>query len=299
MRIGVLIIWLSSCFVSFADEELKEAKWLSDFFNSGLTKAEAVWKHEEPAYYNKDEKKTVVFDFKKQVYSIKYTLTYTENWEVLTKEGTQNPPLMEKTYPTSVVNNWTRFKETGTYEEVFYRDIPNWLVFKNLDTLLISIASLEVKPAINALLWSDEQKYIRKLFRRNKMMSANVWKQFIYDKRRRVIGIDTPYLSANCQIKKQDSHSAYHVVFQNENGDELIVYPCLNTIHPMLMDGVLFRLNDKERIVFNFAVNEMMHRFAPDIFRDPDVVIQQFLLAVEEYVGKSLERLENSKVDNE
>lgn len=272
------------------DELPQENSWLKDFFGSGLRVAYAEHVFENEQDFNRVERKVSYYDFENSQYHFEFELTHTADWSVLTKNGTVDPPKMSKQFASSKVSQWTNFKGEGTYKETYSRAIPNWLYFKGLDSLTLAIAAGKIDPAINKLLWSDEQKIIRKFQSAGKSEDAVIWKQFDYDHKGNIIGIATDYLSERSAKRNFESRLNYEVYLENKDGERLLLKPVTSEKGYFIIDGVQVSLGDKSMLLFNESLNNSLHRFCPDVFRNPQKVLRSFLLLLQETSGKKLSR---------
>jgi hypothetical protein len=277
--------------ISAPDELPEKDAWLKDFMAEGLRTAYAEWVYSDQQDYNREEIKTSYYDFETQEYLFEFELKYSSNWDVLTRDGTMDPPKMNKRYASSKVSQWTNFKGIGTYSESYERKIPNWLYFKNLDSVLVIFLSERYEPAVNKLLWTDEQKQIKKLGSSGKSEQAYIWKQFNYDHKGNIIGISTDYLNKNSSARKFDSRMSYAVHFENHKGQRLTIEPLTANSNYGIIDGVKLSFENNSSIIFDQSLNKKMYKFCPDIFKDPKKVLRTFLFALQEESGKQLERL--------
>jgi len=84
------------------DEQIQHKKWLIDFLKPGLDEATAFWKIQDKDNFNKEEEVDIHFDFNTNVYQYNFSLTYSENWDILTHDGTEDPPEIKKRYTSSI-----------------------------------------------------------------------------------------------------------------------------------------------------------------------------------------------------
>jgi len=66
-----------------------------------------------------------------------------------------------------------------------------------------------------------------------------------------------------------------------------------------IIDGLRFTTAEHELVIFNSAFNYKMHKFAPQVFRNPEEVLIAFLWSVQKESGKELERLSEIVMTNE
>ncbi|MEZ4924043.1 MAG: hypothetical protein R2780_12800 [Crocinitomicaceae bacterium] len=291
MRSIILIIFFIPLASSALDELPDENSWLNDFVKQGLRSAYSKWTYTDPADYNREEIKVSYYDFESNSYHFEFSLKHTADWSVVTKNGTVDPPKMVKHYASSKVSQWTNFEGKGSYTENYERAIPNWLYFVGMDSLLVMLSQGKVDPAINKLLWSDEQKLIKKLYAAKKSTQAYIWNQFLFDHKDDIIGINTEYLIKNGESRKFDSRMTYEMYIENKQGDRLKFIPYSSSADYAIIDGVQVSINNRKAIYFNESLNKKLHRFSPEVFRNPQKVINSFLLALQEASGKVLERL--------
>jgi hypothetical protein len=284
--------------ILWADDELpKKNAWLSDFVKPGLRSAYSKWSYSDPQDFNRAEVKETSFEFATQEFHFDFVLTHSSNWDVLTKDGTIDPPPMRKNFSSSKVSNWSNFKGKGSYKETYSRLIPNWMHFRDLDTLLILLSSYNTEPAINKLLWSDEEKYLKKLKNAERSTEAYIWRQFMYDHKGNIIGISTDYLVKQGSERKFDDRMKYEMFVENKEGARIVLKPYVSESAAAIFDGVEVHQDNNKLILFSEVLNRKLHRFAPEIFRNPKKVMNSFLLSLQKASGKPLERLGGSSSD--
>jgi hypothetical protein len=282
------------------DVEESNNKWLVEFIQEGLDEATAYWVINEKDNWNRREEVDIHFDFNTNIYQFNFDLKYSENWNILTHNGTKDPPRIQKRFTSSKVSFWTNFKGNGTYEEQYSKRIPNWMNFNDLDLLIIQFSKQNSESEINKLLLLEEEKIIKKLYKNRKKSNSRIWKQFEFDSKGNLIGISKKYLeTVNTTTVPRSGVEEYKIRIRNKL-ENIIEIELLRSVKDLtIIDGIRIKNENGELVIFNSVINYKFHKFAPQIFRDPNFVVLDFLQSVQKDSGEQIERVVNPSGSNE
>lgn len=287
-----LVIALLSVIVGpsllFADDELNSKnQWLVDFFKFELDQAEYKSNFKKEKDYTEYTFIERSLDFKTKEYRFDYRVELKQNWDVLTKDGTESLPEIEKSFPGSRIEPWTNQKGTAVYKETFSRTVPNWMVFKSLNKLLVSLAKYDFESPVNSTFYSDEIKLLKKLQKSDDRELQKIWAQFIYDQKGQVESFSSRY------VKKFIGESSSEHVELSNTQNEIIYIEAISTELNEAISGVRIHQNNQELVVFNEDLNKMLFKFAPESFPSPEKVFENYLLNLALASDKGLQRFEN------
>lgn len=275
---------LFSCFFSFKSFAIKEDpgnSWLKVFVEAGLTHVEANYSlkdtldpNQKSNNYLRSADYQIELNTYTREYTFKYAFVYRENWDVLTMESGQ-PPKLDPKFVGSKIEPWTVYQGIAEYSETHERTYPNWMNFNQLDTLLNLMVEYNCPmPAVNDLFTEDEFSQLKKL----KKKKAPLSRQFTYDKKGNVVGFSRNYLQTNLSIVQGETKeiAEFDITLTNRKGDSLTIVPVRSDKNEIALDGLFLQGEEGEVMVFNFTLNKLFHKFSPDIFRDPEMVLEQF-----------------------
>ncbi len=162
--LSVLLFGLIPC-VQAEEVERKSDAWITEFFQKGIMSAFAEYnlklpppQNPSPNYY-KRMSYSVEYSRFTNTYSLRFVYEYRDDWNVLTDNG-NHPPAQEQAFQNgSKIQPWSNSNGLGSYIEVYHRSIPNWIIFQNLDSLLIMQGKLgNPLPPLTGLFHADELK---------------------------------------------------------------------------------------------------------------------------------------------
>lgn len=280
--------------VAFADDETKsQNKWLIDFVSAGLESAELIEEESSSLAYKQSIAKRYFFNFKSGEYLFSFSKNLSQNWDVLTSDGTEDLPKIEKSYVSSTITPWTNAKGIGKYSETYQRTLPNWHVFNSLGDLLSSIALYNFESPMNSMFYEDELKLLKKLHKSGNPALQKLWAQFSYDKKGNV----TEY-SGRYAKKFAESITSNHLVLKNEQGNTCFIESLGNSLDEAISAVRIYK-EENEIIVFNDDLNKALHKFASSVFPHPQDVFNDYLVTLSSKTNKALQRFESGIADNE
>lgn len=280
--------------VVLADDENKNAnQWLVDFVQVGLSSAALTHEVEMDLSYKQFIQKKYAFDFKTKQYHFAFVKRIEQNWDILTRDGTEELPVIEKTYVSSKVEPWTNVMGTAKYSETYERVLPNWQHFNSLKALLSSLAKYGFDSPMNSMLHEDEIKALKKMHKSNDQELQKLWAQFSYDKK----GNITEYAGRYTK-RFIESSSAEVLILTNKNGEQCLIENLRVSIQEAV-SGVRIYQSNKELIVFNEDLNKLLNKFAPSVFDQPQSTFEAYLRVLSEKSNKSFERFESGIAENE
>ena len=283
------MIFSSISSVSLAnDENAEKNDWLVKFLSKDLTTATADITTENQGDYLEKEWLKIHFDFETKVYAIDQYIQYESDWATLTNNGADNPPKVKAKLPGSTLNPWTKKGDKGIFEETLKKQVPNWLVFNQLQGLLNTIAISDYSPAPNGMFRDDELKYLKKMYKSREVSSMSVWRQLAFDAKGNIIGVSSDYLKGKLKIEAEYN---YVSVF-NTNNEEIKLSPVKSEL-PAIVSAVLIEKGNDRLIVLNSELNFILHKFSALIFPDPNKVKMDYFKVFDSKVKKGLDRFEN------
>ena len=138
------------------------------------------------------------------------------------------------------------------------------------------------------------------MYKTKSKQNSKIWKQFKYDRKGNIVGISSQYLERISNAKSAgNSIKDYTIRIRNKSDEMLEIELMYAEKEVAILDGLRFTIDEHELIIFNSAFNYKMHKFAPQVFRDPHEVFITFLASVQKASGKELERLSEIVVANE
>ncbi|MBK6526044.1 MAG: hypothetical protein IPG07_11175 [Crocinitomicaceae bacterium] len=229
-------------------------------------------------------------------YSLRFVYEYRDDWNVLTDNG-NHPPAQEQPYQTgSKIQPWTNSNGLGTYSEVYQRSIPNWMIFQSLDSLLIMQGKLgNPLPPLTGLFHSDELKAMKKLQKPNK---AAMLSCFEFDQAGNLVEFSKSYLDEFKEeyLKLKKPVEDFSIVIRNKADDVVFVKPILHSSDVQIIEGVLLKYGDKRAKIYNFELNAMLHKFVPQIFANPQEIIEKYIKELEEESDKEFIRFQTNAI---
>lgn len=277
-----------------ADDELNGDKvWLIDFAKTKFVSASAIIDVQYENQWNKQVHSEILLNFETAEYRFIYDLTHSENWDILTKDGTINAPEIIPYHSDSKIQPWSNFKGMGTYSEHFERVLPNWQVFDKLAPILEILGTHQYMAPLNGVFYDDEIKILKKFYNRNDLASADLWKQLEYNDKGYAVGVSADYLTKN-----DFSSSNANVSLLNDKGQTL-KFEAIEISIDEIVSGVKLSMDGHELVVFSRSLNKMLFKFAPELFPDPELVFTNFLLNLQDSAGKDLDRFSNNMAINE
>lgn len=269
--------------VSAEEAERRNDAWITDFFQRGIMSAFAEYNIKLPApqntsssYYKRMSYSVEYSSFTKS-YSMRFVYEYRDDWDVLTDQG-NHPPAQEQVYYVgSKIQPWTNSNGLGSYSEVFQRNIPNWLIFESLDSMLIMHGKLgNPLPPLTGLFHSDELKAMKKLVKEE---NARMLTCFEFDQAGNLIEFSKNYLDEfkeeNLKLKKPVVD--YSIVIRNKADDVVFIKPILHASDFQVIEGVMMKSGDKRARIYSFELNELLHKFIPHVFADPHELIEKYI----------------------
>jgi len=290
------ILSLISCLLSFpalADDEKHSNNWLGQFVASEMVTAESHLTFKSENKFSIEEKIDIVFDFASSVYVKTHVIKHSENWDLLTKDGTENPPKIQKLYPNSSITAWTNKFGIGEHLETYTKELDNWLVFNDLNKILSAYSKAQFDDAVNGLFYEDEIKWLKKQYKSNEMSTAKMWRQLSFDSKGNLTGLSTSYLCKYNEVVE----SPGAIIFTNKKGAKLTIEPLVSRVKN-IVSGVEIKSGDNSMFVYNRDLNFSLHKFSSDLFPDPEKTEIEFLMAIHSASKKGFERFD-SLAENE
>ncbi|MBL7897915.1 MAG: hypothetical protein JNJ99_05220, partial [Crocinitomicaceae bacterium] len=140
------------------DIDQNNSTWLYDFFSKGIQAAYAEYsivpvpEGKTSDLYHKQYTYSAIYSSADKKYELRFLYEYRDDWNVLTKNGAQQPPKQNTVYSSSKIQPWTNSSGLGIYTEKFERQIPNWLVFDELDSLIMIQCKLgNLRPSLSGI----------------------------------------------------------------------------------------------------------------------------------------------------
>lgn len=289
--------------------ERRNDAWITDFFQKGVMSAFAEYNIKLPApqnassNYYKRMSYSVEYSALTKSYSLRFIYEYRDDWNVLTDNGNHAPAKEQIYYTGSKIQPWTNSNGLGSYSEVFQRNIPNWFIFEDLDSMLIMHGKMgNPLPPLTGLFHSDELKAMKKLFKENNLKLISC---FEFDQAGNLTEFSKNYLDEfkeeNLKIKKPVID--YSIVIRNKLDDVLFIKPILHASDFQVIEGVSMKSGDKKAKVFSFDLNAMLHKFIPHVFADPKDLIEKYISELQRASEKEFMRFQttagNSAIKNE
>ncbi|OIQ31690.1 MAG: hypothetical protein BM555_05110 [Crocinitomix sp. MedPE-SWsnd] len=284
------ILALIGCFLSstaFADDEKHANNWLGQFLSSDMLKAESHLSFQSENKFSIEETIDIEFIFSTSVYNKIHTITHSENWDLLTKDGTENPPKIQRLYPHSSITAWTNKFGVGEHVETYAKELDNWLVFNNLSKILSAYSKSHFDDAVNALFYEDEIKWLKKQYKGNQMSTAKMWRQFTFDNKGNLTGLSSTYLTKHNIVVE----SPGKIELTNEAGQKMTFEPLSSNVKN-IVSGVEIKSGEHSMFVYNRDLNFSLHKFCSDLFPNPEKIEEEFLLAIHSASKKGFERFD-------
>lgn len=298
---ALILFGLLPC-VQAEEIERRSDAWITEFFQKGIMSAFAEYnlklappQNPSPNYY-KRMSYSVEYSRYTNTYSLRFVYEYREDWNVLTDNG-NHPPAQEQPFQTgSKIQPWTNSNGLGTYSEVYQRSIPNWMIFQSLDSLLIMQGKLgNPLPPLTGLFHSDELKAMKKLQKTNQ---AAMLSCFDFDQAGNLLEFSKSYLDEfkeeNLKLKKPVED--FSIVIRNKADDVVFVKPILHGSDIQIIEGVLLKYGDKRAKIYNFELNAILHKFIPQIFANPQEIIEAYIKDLQAASEKEFMRFETSAI---
>lgn len=266
----------------------KANEWMQSFLNQELEKATFVYSDISDSTYYTIHRTEIEFNFKSLKYHKTESVRLEQNWDVLTKGQSENPPTIDRKWTNSTIEPWTNYKGLGVYVERAEKNRDNWMVFNDLKKILSAYAKTNYSAALNGYLNEDELKWAKKMSKAKDGRTSRIWRQLSFDSKGNVIGVNEEYLASKCTVETKKEQQ---IMLHNSSG-KILKLSLSDSEIPLLMKGVHIGSVDGELIVFNQELNLMLHKFAPDHFPHPEDVKTKYLWAMHKKSKKGLERFE-------
>lgn len=278
--------------ITLADDELKNANWLSEFVAKGLANAEFHRTIKSGSDIQSHESIDIDFDFESLIYTKINHISNSQNWDILTKDGTVKPPKIERIYPKSKITPWTNKLGNGEYTETYSKELNNWLVFKDLSKLFEALSLSTFDDAVNGIFYSDEIKWLKKQYKSKELSTSKLWRQLTFDSKGNVIGLSASYLEKNCSYETEKES----VQIINKNGQQLSISPVDEKIKKVV-SAVFLKIGDDALLVHNKDLNVYLNKFCPEVFPDPLRIEKDYLLALHKASKRGFERFDSFAVN--
>lgn len=282
-----------------SETELSSTGWLHDFFAKGIKSAYAEYSMEvdRPVQisdqYYRQMTYSIEYSAEEQMYEMLFVYEYRDNWDVLTRNGAVAPPKQTVYLTGSKIQPWTSLNGVGTYSEKYDRKIPNWMTFAELDSLLMMQLRMgNPLPPMNGLFWEDELKQLKKEFKASGS-SLSVWCiPFEFDGAGNVVDVSQEHLASFSEKKTLSSKKLenYTMSIRNNQEDVVFIEVLTSNQEATFLEGLQFRSGDKRCKIFNFELNTVLNKFAPQLVEDPSKLIEIYLRNFQEFTGRSLQR---------
>lgn len=302
---ALLILIVSAAKVHAADNEQPGAAWLYDFFSKGIQSAYAEYSMaitKPPGasdQYYEQMHYSIEYIAADKTYDLRYSYDYRDDWNILTHNGSIQPPRPASRYNGSRIQPWTNSNGLGIYSEKYERKIQNWLVFDDLDSLLMMHSKMgNPLPGISGIFFPDELKHLKKLYKESLTagQEESVCKGFDFDHNGNVAGISRNYLTGFGTRKTNDIKNleSYTLSIRNQQEDVVFIEVLTHGSKYPMLEGLQFKCGDKKCVVFSFELNRLFCKFVPELVADPDYLITEYLHALQEATGKPLARFEST-----
>ena len=286
-----------------AETETGNATWLYDFFSKGIQSAYAEYAIALPqpatasAHYYQHVNYSIEYVAAHRSYELRFIHECREDWNVLTHNGSVQPPRQAVYYTDSRIQPWTNSNGLGTYTEKYERKIQNWMVFRELDSLLMMQAKAgNPLPPLNGIFFADELKCLKKQYLKSTESSdeEGICKSFDFDHNGNVSGISRSYLMTFSTRKTATIKNLQDYTMSIRNNNEEVVFVDVLTTGSKnpVMEGLQFKSGDRKCAVFNFEINYLFSKFVPELVADPKQLINEYLLVLQESSAKPFARFE-------
>lgn len=263
----------------YAIEEKSNHSWLKDFMRVGLfeAKAKLIYPDTLVLIPNSEERVSeatvsIRGNCVTLEYLFKFDLFYTDKWSVLTNEMQDTPPFPNQYFVGSNIQPWAIEGDQATYQEHYERLLPNWMIFTNLDSTIIRLSEFDFPlSTLHTLFSYEELKEIRKAHKKDHLNSLTRF--FTYDKKGFPSSFSSTYI--NKWLMPISDVYQQEVYLENKNGETIKVVPLVAS-KPCPFDGILLTNEYGSVQIVDYSINRMFNRFAPQIFRDPETVLQDF-----------------------
>lgn len=306
-KIGGFLLAFFFMNVSFsADDSQKDLTWLRIFFSKGIHSANAQYvnkldaPNDKTEQFNQRSSYTVDFLFAEKKYNYSFIFEYRDFWSALTNNNTTNPPKQEVHFVGSKISPWKNLGDMGIYQEEFSKNIPNWFVFDDLDSLMIKQCWMNNPlPPITGIFYADEFKALKRIYKEAQANSkaAGIWSYFEFDAAGNVVGISPTYLYTLSETNLIDSKNfeSYSILLRNNDDESIFIDILTSDKKPLLLEGISIRQDERKINIFNFEINSLMHKFVPELIFDPRDLIQEYLKELQKESDKALIRFETTE----
>ena len=267
---------------------MKPNNWLAKFLTTELVSAETKLRFSSEDQLNIEENINIQFDFATAVYRREHLISYSQNWDLLTQDGTENPPKIDRHYPHSTIVPWTNELGEGVYKEYYYKTLDNWKVFDGLNFLLKTLSKTKFDDAVNGLFYDDEVKWLKKQYKSKEMRTSMIWRQLNFDSKGNVIGLSSNYLEKNIKVEE----AIGEVLLTNKNGMTLSFQPLKSKVKN-LVSGVEIKLGENVLQIYNKTLNISLYKFCADLFPEPAETEKEFLLSIHNASKKGTDRFDS------
>lgn len=300
-----ILLLISFCtLVKAGDDSRFSYYWLNEFFSSGIKTAYAEYSYmrdtaaQESEIYSKNATTKIEFDFSTKVYSYQYNYEYKQDWASLTNQNTQQPPSQKEKFVDSKINHWMKVGDIGIYQEIFQREIPNWLHFDYLDSLFIDQAIFSNPlPVLSGIFNSDEFKVLKKIRKQNesKVETNGLWNCFEYDNSDNVVELSRHYLYTlnNHNLHKVKGIIDATISIRNYEDELVFIELLIPESYPAIIEGISVKYNDMKTKIYNFEINAVLNKFVPDLVADPKMLILDYLKQLQIDCDCDLSRFDN------
>jgi len=240
---------------------------------------------------------SVAFTAADKTYELRFSYEYRDDWNALTHGGSGQPPKQDVTFTGSKIQPWTSSNGLGVYSERYDRKIPNWLLFDPLDSILM----MQVKmgnplPSLTGMFYPDELKSLKKIHKESGTSDGGLQCGFDYDAHGNVAELSHAYLAGfstkkTRAVKKIEDYS---LTIRNKNDDVVFLEVLTTSSKSPIMEGIQFSSGDKRCVVFNFELNRILNKFAPELVSDPERLLMDYILALQEISAKPFARFETT-----
>lgn len=285
------------------DLDQNTSTWLHDFFSKGLLAAYAEYsiapvpEAKTSDQYYRQYTYSSNYSHADKKYELRFLYEYRDDWNVLTRNGAQQPPKQNSVYGSSKIQPWTNSNGLGIYTEKFERQIPNWLVFESLDSIVMIQCKLgNQRPSLSGIFFQDELKHLKKMHKENGGNQDLLISVFEFDPHGNVTEISKSYLDGYSSKRTIQLKNIQDYTLSIRNKDEAIVFieVLTNGAKYPLIEGLKFKSGDKTAIIFNFELNRLFHKFVPELVADPEKLILEYVAALQSLSDKPFSRLESA-----
>jgi hypothetical protein len=287
------------------DLDQNNSTWLYDFLSKGVQAVYAEYsivpvpEGKISDQYYKQYSYSASYSSTDKKFELRFLYEYRDDWNVLTRNGAQQPPKQNTVYSSSKVHPWTNSNGLGVYTEKFERQIPNWLVFEGLDSLIMIQCKLgNQRPSLSGIFFQDELKYLKKLYKENDGSQDVLTAAFEFDPQGNVTEISKSYLDGYNSKRTNQAKNIQDYTLSIRNKDESLVFVevLTNGAKYPLIEGLKFKSGDKTSVIFNFDLNRLFHKFVPELVADPEKLILEYIAALQSVSSKPFTRLESTAV---